>query len=247
MGFWTIQSFLGLIKKTLILYFVTHFEFWRYASSHWSWNILNIPRYTRLVWPVFNKRHQLQSIFPHRFYQNCCLRLKPQNLSQFHPRTETQKPKPQKKHINKNIYKPSLNQRICTPNHQPQNQQPIHPGAFFPRRIFSVKFSASSSKNPSSLRFHGFSYPFSPVVVMFWLVGHLWSFTFASRGLLDNYVSSAEKDETLFQWGFSWPSDTLVSKPALCWNQSGFSTVGSKCRPTKFSPNNMNSFCSFQR
>lgn len=48
-------------------YFVTHLEFCRYASSHWSWNILNIPRETRLVRPVFNKRHLLQRNFPHRY------------------------------------------------------------------------------------------------------------------------------------------------------------------------------------
>ena len=140
MCFWTIQSFLGLIKKNS--YFVTHFEFWRYASSHWSWNILNIPRDTRLVWPVFNKRHQLQSIFPHRFYQNCCLRLKPQNLSQFHPKTETQKPQPQKTH----------QQKYTIHRFKPKDSH-TKPATPKPRRIFSVKFSASSSKNPSSLRF----------------------------------------------------------------------------------------------
>lgn len=140
MCFWTIQSFLGLIKKNS--YFVTHFEFWRYASSHWSWNILNIPR-THVWCDQSSTKDTSFKVFSLiDFTKIAAWDWSRKTFHNFIPKQKHRNHN-RKKHINKNIQSIVLNRRIRTPNQQPQK----------PRRIFSVKFSASSSKNPSSLRF----------------------------------------------------------------------------------------------
>ena len=167
---------------------------------------------------------------------------KPFTISSQNRNTKT---KTTKKNKSTKLYKPSLTKGFAHQN-QPKPTSNSSRRAF-PKAHLQREVLCFFIQKPFQPQISWVFLPFSPVVVMFWLVGHIWSVIFTSRILLDNYVSSAKKDETLFQWGFSWPSDTLVSKPAGCWNQSGFSTVGSKCRPTKFFPNNLNSFCSFQR
>ena len=89
------------------------------------------------------------------------------------------------KNTSTKIYKPSLNQRICAPNQQPQNQGAS--SAWSSLLLHPKTLPASDSVGCLVKRTGrwplGFL-PFPPVVVMFWLVGHLWSVIFTSRRLL---------------------------------------------------------------